>query len=172
MGAAASFVAMGMNTPGRSYAPFTGEARILAIVDAFRTRTLPAAEWTHQAHLAVGLWHVRHFGEEASKALLRDGISRYNEASGTPNSDTRGYHETVTMYYVWAAARFLETAKAATLLDLVNGFVESRHGSKAGIFVFWSRDLLLSTPARRDWVEPDLTPLSVDVLTAAALAEP
>lgn len=162
---------MGMNTPGRSYPPFTDESRILAIVDGFRARTLPAPEWTHQAHLAVGLWHVRRFGEDASKSLLRDGISRYNEASGTPNSDTRGYHETVTMYYVWAAARFLETARAATLLDLVNGFVESPHGSKAGIFVFWSREVLLSTAARRDWVEPDLAPLSADVLTRAALAE-
>lgn len=162
---------MGMNTPGRSYPPFTDESRILAIVEGFRARTLPAPEWTHQAHLAVGLWHVRRFGEEASKALLREGISRYNEASGTPNSDTRGYHETVTMYYVWAAARFLETARAATLLDLVNDFVESRHGSKAGIFVFWSRDLLLSTPARRGWIEPDLSPLSVDALTAAVFAD-
>ena len=33
---------------------------------------LPAARWTHQAHLAVGLWHVRRFGEEESRALLRD----------------------------------------------------------------------------------------------------
>ncbi len=162
---------MGMNTPGRSYPPFTDEGRILAIVEGFRVRTLLAPEWTHQAHLAVGLWHVRRFGEEASKALLRDGISRYNEASGTPNSDTRGYHETVTMYYVWTAARFLETTKVTALLDLVNDFVDSRHGSKAGIFVFWSRDLVLSTQARRGWVEPDLAPLSVDALTAAVFAD-
>ena len=53
------------------------------------------------------------------------------------------------------------------IFDLVNGVVEGRHGSKAGIFVFWSRDILLSTPARRSWVEPDLAPLSVGTLAAA-----
>jgi hypothetical protein len=158
---------MGMNTPERSFPPFADERRVLDIVEGFRARTLPATEWTHQAHLAVGLWHVRRFGEAASKALLRDGISRYNEASGTPNSDTRGYHETVTLYYVWAAARYLETATAAALVDLVNGFVASRLGSKSGIFAFWSRDLLFSVEARRTWVEPDLAPLSVEALAAA-----
>ena len=158
---------MGMNTPSRTYQSLADERAVLTIVDGFRAKTLPAARWTHQAHLAVGLWHVRRFGEEESRSLLRDGIRAYNEASGTPNSDTRGYHETVTMYYVWSAARVLETTRATRLVDLVNTYVDSRHGSKDGIFVFWSRDLLLSTPARRDWVEPDLAPLSLDTLLAA-----
>lgn len=158
---------MGMNTPSRTYARLADESAVLLFVDGFRAKTLPAARWTHQAHLAVGLWHVRRFGEVESRSLLREGIRIYNEASGTPNSDTRGYHETVTMYYVWAAARFLETARETRLVDLVNAFVESRHGSKDGIFVFWSRELLLSTQARRDWIEPDLAPLSVERLMAA-----
>jgi hypothetical protein len=158
---------MGMNTPSRSFPRLEDERAVLSIIDGFRTRTLPAARWTHQAHLAVGLWHVRRFGEAESRGLLRDGIRAYNEASGTPNSETRGYHETVTMYYVWATARFLETARATRLVDLVNDFVESRLGSKDGIFFFWSRDLLLSTPARLGWIEPDLRPLSVEALAAA-----
>lgn len=161
---------MGMNTPSRKFPRFEDERGVLAVVDGFRSHALPAAGWTHQAHLAVGLWHVRRFGEEDSKAMLRQGIRTYNEASGTPNSETRGYHETVTMYYVWASARYLETAKPLRLVDLVNDFVESRHGSKEGIFVFWSRDLLLSTPARLDWTPPDLAPLAVETLLAAELA--
>lgn len=161
---------MGMNTPSRQYEPLADERAVLAIVDGFKAKTLPVARWTHQAHLAVGLWHVRRYGEEEAKALLRAGISTYNESSGTPNTDTRGYHETVTMYYVWAAARFLETTKSHRLVDLVNQFAAGRYGSKEGIFAFWSKDLLLSTPARRGWVEPDLQPLSVDALLAAELA--
>lgn len=155
---------MGMNTPSRTFPRFADERAVLAVVHGFRDRTLTVARWTHQAHLAVGLWHVRRFGEEETRGLLRDGIRAFNEASGTPNSDTRGYHETVTMYYVWAAARFLESARSPRLVDLVNDFVESRLGSKDGIFAFWSRDLLLSTAARRDWIEPDLAPLSVEAL--------
>jgi hypothetical protein len=158
---------MGMNTPGRKFPRFEDEPAVLAVIEGFRGLTLPLERWTHQAHLAVGLWHVQRFGEEAAKGLLRQGIRTYNESVGVPNSDTRGYHETVTMYFTWAAARYLETAASRPLLDLVNDFVESRHGSKDGIFVFWGRDLLLSTPARRDWIEPDLKPLSVEALLAA-----
>jgi hypothetical protein len=33
---------------------------------------------------------------------IRRGIIAYNAAVGTPNSDTRGYHETITAFYVWA----------------------------------------------------------------------
>jgi len=161
---------MGMNTPGRRFPRFADETAVLAVIDGFRNRALPLERWTHQAHLAVGLWHVRSFGEVPSKDLLRRGISTYNESVGVPNSDTRGYHETVTMYFVWTAARYLESPRPLGLVDLVNDFVESRHGSKDGIFLFWSRDLLLSTAARRGWVEPDLRGLSVEALLAADAA--
>src|SRR5688572_15497218 len=90
-----SVTAMGMNTPGRTFPRFDDEPAVLAIIDGFRAHTLVLERWTHQAHLAVGLWHVQRFGEEESKRLLRHGISTYNESVGVPNSNTRGYHETV-----------------------------------------------------------------------------
>ncbi|MBN8941529.1 MAG: hypothetical protein J0H01_18630 [Rhizobiales bacterium] len=161
---------MGMQTPGRAFPPFASEAEIHAIVEGFGSRTLPVADWTHQAHLAVGLWHVAQFGETTAKARLRDGIRSYNEAVGTPNNDMRGYHETVTLYYAWAAARYLEMTPPLPLVERTNGFVEGPFGSKDGIFTFWSRDLLLSVAARRAWVAPDMAPLDATLLTAAAPA--
>lgn len=155
---------MAIDTPIQVYPPFVDEAAVLAIVDGFRRRTLPRPAWTHQAHLAVGLWHVRAYGEEAAKAQLRDGIRAYNEAVGTPNSDTRGYHETATLFYVWAAARYLERVDQESLLSLVNGFVADPLGAKSSLFVFWSKDRLLSVAARRDWLAPDRKPLSVEGL--------
>jgi hypothetical protein len=151
---------MSMETPDREVRPFGAEDAVTAIVEGFRTRTLPAAAWTHQAHLAVGLWHVRMFGEAAAMERLRDAIRAYNTASGIPNSDTRGYHETVTRYFVWAAARFLESAPDAGLSALVDAFLAHPLAAKSGIFRFWTRERLLSVAARRGWVEPDLAPLA------------
>jgi hypothetical protein len=34
------------------------------LVARFRARTIPKSEWTHVAHLAVGLWHVHTHGPE------------------------------------------------------------------------------------------------------------
>ena len=48
-------MSMGMNTPSRIYQRLADERAVLTIVDGFRAKTLPAARWTHQAHLAVGL---------------------------------------------------------------------------------------------------------------------
>ena len=67
---------MAMDTPGKTFPPFGSEAEILAIVEKFKAHTLPFAEWSHQAHLAVGLWHVATHGEDGAKARLRDGSAR------------------------------------------------------------------------------------------------
>ncbi len=157
---------MAMDTPERHFAPFADEARIIAIVEAFRARTLPFAEWSCQAHLATGLWHVATHGEEAAKSQLREGIKAYNLSVGRTNDDMRGYHETVTMYFVWSAARFLERAAPASLLDRVNAYVAGPFGAKEGIFRFWSRETLLSPAARLAWCEPDLRPLDAETLLA------
>ena len=67
---------------------------------AFVACTLPKAEWTHQAHLRVGLWHRLRMPAGEALDALRDRIRRYNEATGGVNSDTDGYHETITRVYV------------------------------------------------------------------------
>ena len=41
------------------------------LVRRFIERTLPKAEWTHAAHLAVGSWHVCRYGRDDAFARLR-----------------------------------------------------------------------------------------------------
>ncbi len=145
------------NRPG----PVYGSAdAVLARVAAFRARTLPQPEWDHFAHLTVGHHYVAAYGAGEALARLRTDIPAYNEACGVPNSDTRGYHETITAFYVLTIARYLEQVPAAVpLLDQVHGLLNDALGSKAIAFAFWTRDRLLSTAARRAWLEPDLRPI-------------
>ena len=70
------------------------------IVREFIARTLPKNEWTHQAHLRVGLWHALQYPDAAALDLLRARISAYNEATGVANTAQSGYHETITRFYV------------------------------------------------------------------------
>ena len=53
-----------------------------AFVAAFRDRTLPKTEWTHEAHFVTALWHIRKFGHEEGSRQMRDSIPLYNEAVG------------------------------------------------------------------------------------------
>ena len=130
------------------------------LVAAFRDATLPRAEWTHTAHLRVGAWHVHHHGATAALALLRERITRLNERHGTVNSDTSGYHETITVAYVRLIDAFLATFAPGVALDARAGaLLDGPLADRAVLFRFWSREALLSVAARRAWVEPDLAPL-------------
>lgn len=144
--------------PGPIYA---SPDAILDRVAAFRARTLPKPEWDHFAHLTVGHHYVATYGAAEALVRLRADIAAYNEACGVPNSDTRGYHETITALYVLTIARYLEQVPASMpLLDQVHGLLNDALGSKAIAFEFWSRERLLSTAARMAWLEPDLRPIA------------
>jgi hypothetical protein len=133
-----------------------------ALVAAFRDGTLPKAEWNHAAHLRVGAWHVHHLGASAALELLRARITRLNEHHGTVNSDTSGYHETITAAYVKLLEAFLATFAADVALEArVEVMLAGALGDRALLGRFWSREILMSPAARRRWVPPDLASLVI-----------
>ncbi len=121
---------------------------------------LPHNEWTHQAHLAVGAWHVDRYGKDEALAQLRIGIRRLNDSHGTPNSASRGYHETITRAYVVLVTEFLDACpKETSLPERIAQLHASPVAEKEALLVFYSRERLMSPEARAAWVEPDLLPL-------------
>ena len=68
------------------------------IVSGFRAKTLPSKEWTHEAHLITGLWYVINFGYDEALVQMQARIRTYNEANGGMNTDSSGYHETITVF--------------------------------------------------------------------------
>ena len=148
--------------PGpRAHAPFPDDAAVEDIVRGFLDRTLVRARWTHHAHIVVAIWHIRRYGEARALELLRDRIWSYNQAVGTPNTDTSGYHETITRFFVWQVGRFLDGApKDSPFHRLVNDLAARPEGRKERPFDFWSQDRLMSVEGRRGWVAPDLGELA------------
>ena len=129
------------------------------IAEAFLACTLPKAEWTHEAHLKVGLWHGLRYSADESLNLLRERIKRYNIASGTPNTDSSGYHETITGFYVWQIGYFLqETAHDESIDELADELIK-QYGDRMLPLTYWNRERLFSVRARLSWVEPDLQQL-------------
>ena len=122
-------------------------------------RTLPKAEWTHDAHLRAGLWHVREYGAAPALPLLRARIMSYNESVGTANTDTSGYHETITRFYVVVIDRFLAGVDRGDDLDTLARQLIARYGDRKLPLHHYSEGRLFSVVARRSWVEPDLRPI-------------
>jgi hypothetical protein len=122
-------------------------------------RTLPKSEWTHEAHLRTGLWHVHAHGAVAALELLRQRISAYNESVGTLNTDTSGYHETITRFYVTVIDRFLAAADRSLELDDLARELIAGYGDRELPLYHYSEGRLFSPVARSSWVEPDLRPI-------------
>jgi hypothetical protein len=121
------------------------------LVHDFEHRRLPKSQWTHEAHLVVCRAVLRRLAPADALDRLRGAIRSYNESTGTPNTDTSGYHETLTEYYVGAG----DASGAASLGEL---FADPACAREAPL-AHWSRDLLFSVEARRAWVPPDLAPI-------------
>lgn len=119
-------------------------------------RTLPKAEWTHAAHFAAALWMLTH---RDAFAEMPGAIRAYNEATGVPNTDTDGYHETITLASLRAARAHLAAGLGAPLSERLASLLAGPYGRSDWLLAYWSKPVLFSVEARRVWVEPDLQPL-------------
>jgi hypothetical protein len=129
--------------------PFRSDADVEAIGLRLIDRTLPKAEWTHVAHLAAAVWVIAARPDLHPARDIPIVIRAYNEATGVPNSDTRGYHDTITQASLRAVRAFLAAQPAGTPLHQVcNGLLASRYGDKRWPLLHWSEPLLFSPSAR------------------------
>ena len=121
---------------------------------------LERAEWTHEAHLAACLYIVAERQDIVAERELPRFIRRFNESVGGVNSDTEGYHETITQCFLRGVHSYLARIDPALpLVEKVNGLLDAPEGKRDWPLRFYSRGLLFSVPARLQWVPPDLASL-------------
>jgi hypothetical protein len=121
-------------------------------------RTLPKKEWTHAAHFAAAFWVLCRPDMDAPRDMPRL-IRAYNEATGVANTDSSGYHETITLGSLRAARAWLAARPDVPLHEALEALLVSNYGRSDWMLAHWSKPVLFSVEARRAWVEPDLKPL-------------
>lgn len=131
-------------------------ATLFRIYDGLRDHSLPKAEWTHYAHLAAATCLLSEHGLTRAKALMPDIIRSYNEAVGGTNSDTEGYHHTITLLYLYEIHTFMNQSDEIDLVDTVKALLRSKVAERTYPLSFYSKEHLFSVKARREWVAPDL----------------
>lgn len=139
---------------------FTSDAEIDRIGEGLLARTLPRSDWTHEAHLAATTYLLLRRPDVVLDTQLPDIIRGYNESVGGVNSDSEGYHETITRVFLHGVRLFLAEADTAEPLhELVNQLLLSPMGRRDWALRYYSPELLASVEARRAWVRPDLASL-------------
>ena len=130
------------------------------LIHRFENGTLPKSEWTHEAHLIVGLKMVLTFKEQAFPEMKKR-IIRFNESIDTINSESSGYHETLTVFWLWAIKQFCEE-KGITQFDVdaIDELLFYEPLSRRKMVEdYYSEAILLLPESRRRFIRPDAQPL-------------
>ena len=138
----------------------------LKFIERFNNLELPKTEWTHEAHLMVGLWVTTTFSERALPEM-RQRIRRFNESVGTINSDSTGYHETLTVFWLWAIRQFCERINRWTFdeIALDELLFDENLTRRRLVEDYYTEGVLLLPEARKKFIRPDVQPLrGVDFL--------
>jgi hypothetical protein len=139
---------------------FTCEDEIHHLGEGLVACSLRKEEWTHAAHFAAALWLMRYRPDRDPARDMPGLIRAFNEAVGGVNSDSSGYHETITQASLRAARGVLEAYPAEVpVWRIVNALMKSSLANPNWLLEYWSRDRLMSVEARRAWLEPDLKAL-------------
>lgn len=139
---------------------FASDAEIAHLGEGLIARSLGKSEWTHEAHLGATTYLLLKRPDIDVDKQLPGLIRRFNESVGGVNSDSEGYHHTITRAFLHGIRLFLaEADPSEPLHELVNDLLRSPMGRRDWPLRFWSKERLMSVEARRKFVAPDLRPL-------------
>lgn len=124
-------------------------------IQAFERGTLPGDFWTHKAHLEVGLWYALNYELELAILKMRKGIMAYNQITGIPNTASRGYHETMTHFWIRTLKQFVEKHPMKSYDCLLEKLLQSDCGQKNYPLRFYSKKQIQSLKARATYIPPE-----------------
>ncbi|MFZ5664651.1 MAG: hypothetical protein ACOY7L_05420 [Pseudomonadota bacterium] len=139
---------------------FESSAAVRHLGERLIASCLPRGEWTHEAHVAACYWLAAERPDICLSHDLPDIIRRHNDSVGTPNTDSSGFHATITHCYAMGVAAFHRRCDPAlALVERVNALLTEPEGARDWPLRFYSRERLFSVEARRAVILPDLAAL-------------
>ena len=142
---------------------FNSEDVLHSFVAAFEDCTLPKSKWDHTFHLAIASYYLWNFSLPEAISRIRSGIQRYHVVQGETNLENSGYHETLTIFWVYRIVEYLTLHQPHSLVDAIREITELYRESSSHKD-YYSFDVLNSLEARLKWIPPDLQCLSLQCL--------
>ena len=131
------------------------------LIYKFENGLLKSSEWHHNEHIAITFWYLENYDELNAIVKIKAGLLRYNQIYKTPQGDGRGYHETITMFFIKLAQSFIAEnshLRGSSSL-LASKFIEENPRHLETLKKHYRSETLRSVEARIHWVEPDLVPI-------------
>ncbi|MEZ4980199.1 MAG: hypothetical protein R2769_01145 [Saprospiraceae bacterium] len=132
------------------------------IVEGFLQKNLPEEDWTHEAHLIVGLYFLCYF-EKSALAEMRINLPEYNVSIGKTNTEQSGYHETMTWFWMTYIYNYFNENfdgikwNQESLDELLDSELLTERNAWRE---YYSDELMMSINARQNLVPPDKNPIT------------
>ena len=111
-----------------------------AFVAAWELGTLDRSRWTHAAHVAVAAYYASRLPADDAFEAMRSGILRFNASVGIENTDSSGYHETLTRFWCETIGVFVRSAQFASPYHArVRRGRDVRKQARPASRILWSR---------------------------------
>src|SRR5215470_2779565 len=134
---------------------------------ALETGEITNEEFHHASHLHVAWVYLAESSSVYQAAnKMRDTLRRFAAAAGKPEK----YHETITLFWVRLLSRMHAASRGDSLQEIVHANPQLLE--KNFPLAYYSAERLFSDNARTSWVEPDLKPLSIDVIATCSSSPP
>jgi hypothetical protein len=134
-------------------------AEITEIAEGVRDCTFPVARFHHREHCLATVYFLKNYPDTDWRSELPQFIRRYNVAMGGGNTEDRGYHETITQFYIDAIEGFLRSQASQSVLEASEALLQTPIVQPDFALHFYSRERLFSREARRCYLDPDLAVL-------------
>ncbi len=124
------------------------------LLAAVETLQLNPADFHHADHLRVAWLYIRRYGPSSAEQRMLDAIRNLANHAGAPQK----FLFTTTV--AWARLVAASMVASDTHVTFVEWIAAQPHLLDASLLDrYYSKGILTSSPARNQWVEPDLTPL-------------
>jgi hypothetical protein len=140
--------------------------------DVELTRALERGEianedFRHASHLHVAwVYLAESLSVHQAANKMRETLRRFAAVAGKPEK----YHETITLFWVHLLSRGYAASRGGRLEEIVHANPQLLE--KNFPLAYYSAERLFSDEARTSWVEPDLKPLSIDVIAPCSSSPP
>jgi len=133
------------------------EAYLASLIAGFKDGSWPGSDFHHSHHLAIAVHYLE--SEPEPMTVLRDSIRRYNVSQGGENTEDRGYHETITRFWLEIVRRYMATLPAGlSRLEITRRVIDEFAPQRDLFRRYYDFDVLASREARANWIAPNQAP--------------
>jgi len=126
----------------------------LELLTLFEKQAIANEDWSHEYHIRIAAIYLAKHAFEQALDKVKKGIKKLNAVNEVPESQFRGFHETITVGWLKLVDSKLKEIDVSTSLELIDRFTELLNSRL--LSEYYSSDRLMSLEAKKNFIEPDL----------------